>query len=124
MRNSSFSVTPEIESRLAEGYFWGDLHLPPSVVRTSEYDFELPAGGLFSTLRDLAKLMRFQLGGGPETVLSLKTLEASFGGLVASDGDLHCGDGIGFAAARNADSQLTALEHGGLRRAGFVASQL
>lgn len=39
-----------------------------------------------------------------------------------SDGDLRYGDGVGFAAARNPDSKLTALGHGGLRRAGFVSS--
>jgi CubicO group peptidase (beta-lactamase class C family) len=122
MRETFFSVTPEMESRLARGYFLGDPNSSPSGVQNSERDFQLPAGGLLSTLGDLAKLMRFQLGGGPETVLALRTLEASFAGLVASDGDLRYGDGLGFAAARNADSQLTALGHGGLRRVGFVAS--
>lgn len=66
--------------------------------------------------------MHCQLGRGPETVLPSRTLEAAFSGLVPSDGDLRYGDGVGFAAVRNADSQLTALGHGGLRRAGFEAS--
>jgi hypothetical protein len=66
--------------------------------------------------------MLFQLGAGPNTVLSPQTLEDSFQTIVPSDGDLRYGDGVGFAAVRNADSHLTALGHGGLRRVGFVAS--
>lgn len=68
MHDTSFSVTNEMRSRLAQGYFLGDPNSSPSVVQNSERDFKLPAGGLLSTLGDLAKLMRFQLGGGPETV--------------------------------------------------------
>jgi Beta-lactamase len=122
MQDTFFSVTPKIESRIARGYFLGDPNSASSIVQNSERDFGLPAGGLLSTLRDLAKLMCFQLGSGPETVLTRKTLESSFTGIVPSDGDLRYGDGVGFAAVRNADSRLTALGHGGLRRAGFVAS--
>ncbi len=122
MQNSSFSVTGQMQNRLVQGYFLGDPNAAPSAVQNSEQDFLLPAGGLLSTLGDLAKLMHFQLGGGPETVLASKTLEASFSGLVPSDGDLRYGDGVGFAAVRNADSPLTALGHGGLRRSGFQAS--
>ena len=66
--------------------------------------------------------MRFQLGGGPDQILSQQTLEESFRTLVSSDGDRRHGDGIGFAAVRNADSHTTLLGHGGLRRAGFVAA--
>jgi hypothetical protein len=55
-------------------------------------------------------------------VLTTKALDAAFGDLVASDGDLRYGDGVGLAAVRSEDSKLTALGHGGLRRAGFVAS--
>jgi len=122
MQDSFFSVTPKIESRIARGYFLGDPNSASSIVQNSERDFGLPAGGLLSTLGDLAKLMCFQLGSGPETVLAPETLESSFRGIVPSDGDLRYGDGVGFAAVRNADSRLTALGHGGLRRAGFVAS--
>lgn len=122
MQNSSFSVTSQTQDRLVQGYFLGDPSAAPSVVQNSERDFLLPAGGLLSTLGDLARLMHFQLGGGPETILTSRTLEASFSGLVSSDGDLRYGDGVGFAAVRNADSPLTALGHGGLRRTGFQAS--
>jgi CubicO group peptidase (beta-lactamase class C family) len=122
MNHSSFSVTNDMGDRVAHGYFLGSPNSTPSVVENSERDFQLPAGGLLSTVKDLAKLMSFQISGEPETVLTTKTLEAAFEDLVASDGDLRYGDGVGFAAVRNEDSHLTALGHGGLRRVGFVAS--
>jgi hypothetical protein len=70
----------------------------------------------------ILKLMSFQISGEPETVLTTKALDTVFGDLVASDGDLRYGDGVGLAAVRSEDSKLTASGHGGLRRAGFVAS--
>jgi CubicO group peptidase (beta-lactamase class C family) len=84
-------------------------------------DVLLPAGGIFTTLGDLAKLMRFQLGFGPETVLSREVLEKSYRLVVSSDAELQYGDGIGFSAVRSSDSNLTALGHGG-HGYGFVAS--
>jgi CubicO group peptidase (beta-lactamase class C family) len=122
MQNTTFSVTREIKHRIAQGYFLGDPNPLPAPVQNSDRDLQLPAGGLLSTLGDMVKLMCFQLGGGPNTVLSAKTLDESFQTIVSSDGDLRYGDGVGFSAVRNADSPLTALGHGGLRRVGFIAS--
>jgi CubicO group peptidase (beta-lactamase class C family) len=122
MQDTTFSVAHDSEPRIAHGYFLGDPNSSASQVQNSVHELQLPAGGLLSTLQDLVKLMRFQLGEGPNTVLSRQTLEDSFMSIVPSDGDLRYGDGVGFAAVRNADSPLTALGHGGLRRAGFVAS--
>jgi CubicO group peptidase (beta-lactamase class C family) len=73
----------------------------------------LPAGGAFSTLEDLVKLMRFQMGFGPETVLSDEALGDSFRLVVPSDGDFAYGDAIGFAVVRNRDSDLVSIGHGG-----------
>ena len=69
----------------------------------------------------LAKLMRFQMGYGPNTVLQPATLESSFHLLVASDADLLYGDSVGYSVVRNEDGYLVALGHGGLRH-GYVAS--
>jgi CubicO group peptidase (beta-lactamase class C family) len=95
--------------------------LPSASLQNSDRDLQLPAGGLLSTLEDMVKLMRFQLGGGPNTVLSPQTLEDSFQTVVPSDGDLRYGDGVGFSAVRDPDSHLTVLGHGGLRHFGFAA---
>ena len=42
-------------------------------------------------MEDMVKLMRFQIGLGPETVLSYKALEDSFRLVVPSDGNLAYG---------------------------------
>jgi len=107
MTDTSFSIGPDTVSRFA--------FTPKDMPRLPSWRQEelLPAGGLFTTIDDLVKLMRFEFGLGPETVLSHKALEESFRLIVPSDGDLRYGDGIGFSAARSPDSELVALGHGG-----------
>jgi CubicO group peptidase (beta-lactamase class C family) len=122
MLDTSFTVRPWTEGRVVRGYFLGEANTTGYVVRGFEHNFLLPAGGLMSTVSDLGKLMRFQLGAGPETILRHATLLSSYRTIVPSDADLRYGDGIGYAAVRNPDSHLTALGHGGLWRVGFVAS--
>jgi CubicO group peptidase (beta-lactamase class C family) len=59
MQDTFFSVAPKVDNRIARGYFLGKPNSASSIVQNSERDFLLPAGGLLSTLGDLAKLMRF-----------------------------------------------------------------
>jgi D-alanyl-D-alanine carboxypeptidase len=106
MTDTSFSIGPDAVSRFAFA-----PHMP--ALPSWRKNPMLPAAGLFTTVDDLVKLMRFEFGLGPETVLSRKALEQSFRLVVPSDGDLQYGDGIGFSAVRNADSDLVALGHGG-----------
>jgi CubicO group peptidase (beta-lactamase class C family) len=121
MTETGYAATPQITKRLARGYVPGSSWSNIISTEDSESDFAQSAGGLLSTLEDLAKLMHFQLGLGPNSVLPLSSLQASYQMIVPSDGDLRYGDGIGFSAARDLDSQLTALGHGGSIR-GFVTS--
>jgi CubicO group peptidase (beta-lactamase class C family) len=107
MNDTGFAITERTAPRFAYG-----SEKTPRLPSWTQNEM-LPAAGLFSTLEDLAKLMRFQLGMGPETVLSRKALEDSYRLVVPSDGDLGYGDAIGFAAVRNADSNLVSLGHGG-----------
>jgi CubicO group peptidase (beta-lactamase class C family) len=107
MHDSSFALDARALSRLANP----SAEIPRT--ESAERNPFLGATGVFTTLEDLVKLMRFQLGLGPESVLSRKALEDSFRLIVPSDGDLRYGDGVGFAAVRSADSDLTALGHGG-----------
>jgi len=113
MNDTHFSVSRSERSRLA--YPQG---LPP--VFSWEQSELLPAAGVFSTLEDMTKLMRFQLGLGPQAVLSASALEDSYRLVVPSDGDLQYGDGIGVAAVRSSDSNLAALGHGG-HGLGYIA---
>lgn len=107
MHDTSFAITEESSKRFA----YGDetvAHLP-----SWKKSPMLPAGGAFSTMEDMLKLMRFQMGLGPETVLSHEALDDSFRLVVPSDGNLEYGDAIGFAAVRNPDSDLVSIGHGG-----------
>lgn len=106
MMDTSFWIGPESVARLAT-----TTHMP--ALPSWRKNPALPAGGLFSTVDDLAKLMRFEFGLGPETVLTHAKLLESFRLVVPSDGDLRYGDGIGYSAVRNEDSDLVALGHGG-----------
>ena len=123
MTSTSFFVTPDLAPRIAKGYYLGEEKIDPDFPQqqNGHEGYWTPAGGLLSTVPDLAKLMRFQLGYGPNLVLSAESLKSAFSGIVASDADLLYGDGIGFSAVRNGDGYLVALGHGGLRR-GHVAS--
>ena len=72
----------------------GSLQSSPVVVPLRQREnmgYWTPVGGFFSTVPDLAKLMRFRMGYGPNLVLQIATLESSFHLLVALDADLLCG---------------------------------
>jgi len=73
----------------------------------------LPAGGLYSTVGDLARFVAFELGYGPPGVLRRATLDSVFAGIVAADADLNYGEGIGFSALRRLPSAFVALGHMG-----------
>ncbi len=107
MNDTTFLIGDDPSKRDA---YWNNTaeHSPPLKRRPM-----LPAGGAFSTMSDMVKLMRFQMGLGPEIVLSTKALEDSFRLVVPSDGNLAYGDAIGFAAVRNPDSDLVSIGHGG-----------
>jgi CubicO group peptidase (beta-lactamase class C family) len=103
-------VEPSAESRIAQPA--PDMRRVQSTINGAW----IAAAGVITTLEDLARLMRFQLGMGPESVLSHKALESSYRLVVPSDADLRYGDGVGYAASRNADGDLVALGHGGSSR--------
>jgi CubicO group peptidase (beta-lactamase class C family) len=122
MRDSSFVVTADQSARLVRGYTISDPRAEGEAAPNSQTMLLLPAAGLLSTVKDLAKLMRFQMQGGAEDVLSDASLQSSYELLVPSDANLRYGDGIGFASVRDSDSRLTALGHGGAFPEGFVTS--
>lgn len=123
MRRSGFSLTAEMQPHLALGYA---LNKPDERGQkpwlNPGKDLLLPAAGLLTDLGDLAKLMRFQMLGGHEKVLSDKMLQASYQMIVPSNANLQYGDGVGFAVVRDPDGKLTAVGHGGLFPEGFVTS--
>ena len=105
MHDTSFEPDPRWLARLAKGYD----------VREGEVDAETPArehagrgykvatGPMYSTVDDLARFVGFQLGGGPEHVLSRKMLDEVLERRGSSRGRLAWGYGIGIQAARRGD---------------------
>jgi CubicO group peptidase (beta-lactamase class C family) len=122
MNDSGFGVPASMEQRLVFGYALDAPDANPERAPNSATMILLPAAGLLSTVGDLAKLMHFQMSGGLPQVLSDAALKSSYQLLVPSDADLRYGDGVGFAAVRDADSHLTAIGHGGAFPDGFTAS--
>ena len=101
--STHFFASPDISARLASGFDLGDGQINSAVAlrQNANMGYWTPVGGLFSTVPDLAKLMRFQMGYGPNSVLQPATLESSFHLPVASDADLLYGDSVGYSVVRN-----------------------
>jgi CubicO group peptidase (beta-lactamase class C family) len=120
MNNTGF--TNRANTKIATGYFLGGGDLPADTPQrqNTEFGYLFPAGGLYSSVNDLAKFILFELGDGPDSVLSKECLERAFTGVVVSDANFVYGDGIQFSAARNEDSAFVAVGHGGLR-VGFTS---
>ncbi|WP_129777928.1 serine hydrolase domain-containing protein [Peristeroidobacter soli] len=123
MRRSDFTCPPELRLQLALGYSLKKPDAPGQMPWLKpEKDWLQPAAGLFTDVGDLAKLMRFQMSGGHERVLSDKALQASYQLLVPTNANLQYGDGVGYAVVRDPDAKLVAVGHGGYFPDGFVSS--
>ncbi|HLJ89821.1 MAG TPA: serine hydrolase domain-containing protein [Candidatus Angelobacter sp.] len=122
LRMNDTGFTDRASAKMATGYFLGRLDVPADTPQrqNTEFGYLFPAGGLYSSIKDLAKFMMFELGHGPDSVLSGESLERAFTGMVVSDANLVYGDGIPFSAVRNEDSTFVAVGHGGLRL-GFTS---
>jgi len=123
MQRSDFTCPPERLPQLALGY---SLKKPEARGQMPwlepDRDWLQPAAGLFTDVGDLAKLMRFQMMGGQQRVLSDKALQASYRLFVPTNANLQYGDGVGYAVVREPDGKLVAVGHGGYWTDGFVSS--
>jgi CubicO group peptidase (beta-lactamase class C family) len=81
--------------------------------------YKVPNGGLFSTVDDVAAFVRFEMGNGPESVLSKGALKAHHSSLAYATGDLSTAYGMGVHAARH--HSIVALGHPGAV-AGYLAA--
>ena len=124
LHETTFAPTGALSARLAKGYHRnsdGSLDTLTALRDHLGRGKNLPAGGLYSTVRDLARFVAFQLGSGPESVLHRATLDSALAGLVAADADLNYGDGVFFSAMRQFPSSFVALGHRGVLT-GYQAS--
>jgi len=107
MRHTRFEADSVIAGDLATGYAVGDsgrvdTETPAKEAREGR-GYKVPNGALFTNVDDLARFVSFELGHGPESVLTHARLDTTFSALVATRGDLSLGYGIGFMVYRRGD---------------------
>lgn len=107
MTQSSFSP-PTDRAHLARGYQQEKAGASNSGPQ-SELDgrgYKLPVGGLFTTLPDMARLVAFQMGDGPTSVLKSETLKLQSRLLKTVDLGMGEGYGAGFQLFTNGNVVL------------------
>jgi CubicO group peptidase (beta-lactamase class C family) len=122
MQHSAFVATPDMQEQFALGYVLNRPQSAGNVPYNSERDLLGPAAGMKTNVRDMVRLMSFQMYGNNERVLTQSALFDSYQLLLPTDASMRYGDGVGFAAVRDEDTQLVALGHGGTDADGFVSS--
>jgi CubicO group peptidase (beta-lactamase class C family) len=102
MTHSGFELDAEMRARLAKGYEVdeGKADASTSVRELAGRGYKVPNGGLFTTVGDMARFVSFELGEGPDTVLSRTTWAANLTRTNSSMLDLTAGYGIGFMVNR------------------------
>jgi CubicO group peptidase (beta-lactamase class C family) len=124
MDHTAFEPNAEIRSSITKGYAVqedGTLD-PEQPAREHEgRGYKVPNGALYTTVGDLAKFVAFELGKGPESVLTKETLVDNFSRVNSAQGDLSFGYGVGFRVSRYKD--ILVYGHGG-SVAGYRASAI
>lgn len=123
MRFTDFALTPGMRDALAQGVDYDELYKDTLNYEDAARDHDgrgygVPNGGLYSTVSDVAKLVSFQLGFGPDTVLRTATIARRNAVPIASPPELSFGYGFGVQALRWGDT--TAVGHSG-NMAGYTA---
>lgn len=127
MVSSAFELPSQLRARLATGVDYDVLYkdtlnfADAAEEHRSGLGFRLAAGGLYSTVGDLAKLVALELGYGPENVLRRQTLAIRDRVPVAAGPSLGYGYGLGYQALRWGDT--VAIGHSG-NLAGYTSMLL
>ena len=113
MSDTDFVPLARFENRIATGY---DIEDGVVDYETPAWEhlgrgYKVPNGALYSTVADLARFVSFELGNGPESVLSKERLGELFSRLSSAEADLGAGYGLGLSATRR--GELVFLGHGG-----------
>jgi CubicO group peptidase (beta-lactamase class C family)/alpha-beta hydrolase superfamily lysophospholipase len=101
MTHTGFSNDSASE-QLARGYALNGKTLD-TLTPSREHDgrgFRVPNGGLYSTIEDMAKFISFELGAGPESVLSRAVLDSNFRRRVYVNAAMTDAAGLGFVTVR------------------------
>jgi CubicO group peptidase (beta-lactamase class C family) len=124
MPNTAFEPNPTIQAHITKGYAIGSDGQIDAETPARQHEgrgYKVPNGALYTSVDDLAKFVSYQLGHGPESVLSKKTLEHNFSQVNTASDDLSTGYGIGFRVVRRGDSVF--YGHGG-GVSGYTVSSL
>ncbi|HKN66676.1 MAG TPA: serine hydrolase domain-containing protein [Gemmatimonadaceae bacterium] len=121
MTHSGFRLDSAARALLATGYAMGQGIVDTVAPRRelAGRGYKVPNGGLFSTVDDLAAFMHFEMGFGPDAVLSRASVARHFAKLDYATNDLTSGYGLGFHAIRR--GSLVALGHPG-SVAGYLSA--
>ena len=117
MADTDFELTPGLGQRLATGMDWDELIPGKRNWADAAGDHRnglgagVAAGGAYSTVGDLARLVSLQMGFGPDSVLRPESRKLRDNIPVASYPTLDYGYGLGFQAYRWADT--VAVGHSG-----------
>jgi CubicO group peptidase (beta-lactamase class C family) len=114
MTRSGFELDEEMRAALAKGYGVGDdgaLDPRDAEREHAGRGYRVPNGGLYSTASDLARFVSFELGEGPDAVLSRRVWIDNLSRTNSSMLDLRAGYGIGFLVNRR--GSVVTYGHGG-----------
>jgi CubicO group peptidase (beta-lactamase class C family) len=113
MTQTFFEPNASLAARIVKGYAIRNNELDGTAPEREHAGrgYKVPNGALYTTAGDLAKFLAFELGHGPDTVLSVKARDENYSRLSSASGDLDSGYGVGFQATRRGTHVF--LGHGG-----------
>jgi CubicO group peptidase (beta-lactamase class C family) len=123
MQHTRFEPDEQMLSALAKGYVLHDgvADPKPSAVESKNgRGYKVPNGAVFTTISDMARFVAFEMGYGPEIVLTRKALLESQSEMFWADDTGSNGYGIALMLVRKGN--IAALGHGGLV-AGFLSGE-
>lgn len=121
MMHTAFEPNATIQPHLTVGYAVdrsGNVSAEASTREHAGRGYKVPNGAIYTTVDDLARFVAFELGEGPESVLSRTALADNYSRVNSSSGDLTSGYGVGFQLSRHGDRVY--VGHGG-SVAGYTA---
>jgi CubicO group peptidase (beta-lactamase class C family) len=123
MTHTAFDLTPDMAAHVAKGYSLQNgvptLTADPAKTQLGRA-YLTPAGGLFTTVGDMAKFVALELVQGPDAVLSRSTVAQNFSHVSSAMGNLTFGYGIGFGTSRRGTSVIAG--HNGAVTSGYYAA--
>jgi CubicO group peptidase (beta-lactamase class C family) len=123
MRHARFEPDEQMIPNLAKGYVLheglADPRQPAEELRKGR-GYKVPNGTVFTTVRDMARFVSFEMGYGPEIVLNKKVLLERQSQMFWAGEDATMGYGLGLMLVRKGET--VGLGHGG-SVAGFLAGE-